>query len=67
MPGYLQCGYYETRYCQFNTFPHVSIFIQLAVKGFVSKFRVCSFSYQTWPTSPHFMCGMFGHSKYGHW
>jgi len=41
--------------------------IQLAVKGFVSKFRVCSFSYQTLPTFPHFMCGMFGHAEYRHW
>jgi len=39
MPGYLQCGYYETKYFQLNTFPHISICYPTGSEGICFKIQ----------------------------
>jgi len=52
--------------CNLTHFLTFQFMVQLSVKRFLSKFKVCSFSSQIWPLFPHFICGMFSHSEYDH-
>jgi len=65
MPDGFYYNHYETGCIILMYFLTFQFMVQLSIKGFLSKFNSCGFSYQTPSKFPYFVCGMVGHSKYG--
>jgi len=52
--------------CYLIHFRTSQFMVPLSVKGFLSKFKIRSFSYQTRLPFPCIVSGVLSHSEYGH-